>query len=158
MICRAFRSNCQYLRGVNVAIQLDITALVPPLCVTRAKGESAYQELRASLGVDDVDVNLDCVEVLSMSFLDGIILSLINDDLRRKVTFKTEKKVTREKLARISEIRDVPIYCRSSGQAEGVPVPKLILPKSQPVYVSKKKKRRQSHRLDKRRYVSAESL
>lgn len=72
---------------------------------------------------------------MSRGFMDGIVLSLLNNEQLDKVTFVTDNQVFLGKLARISEIRDVRIYYRSSTHSERAVVPKSSTPESDPVFV-----------------------
>ena len=101
----------------------------------RRRGEQTYDKLQPAIESDYVDLNLDGMRSMSRSFMDGIILSLLNNGQLDKVTFVTDNQVFLGKLARISEIRDIQIYYRSSTHSERAVVPKSDTPQSKPVFV-----------------------
>lgn len=90
----------------------------------RARGERVYRKIRGYIESDGVDLSLDGLRSMSRGFADGIILSLVNDGLLDRVTFVTDRESFQEALGRISEIRDVRIYCRSSLESERSVAPK----------------------------------
>ncbi len=94
----------------------------------RRRGEQAYERLSSYLETGDVEVNLDGLRSLSMSFMDGIISMLVDNDQLDKVTFVTDNRVTLEDLSTISGFRNTSIFYRSSDQNERAPVPKEELP------------------------------
>ena len=93
----------------------------------RRRGEQAYQKMSAHFHSDDVEINLDGLNSMSMSFIDGIISKLVLNDQLERVTFVTDNSRTLEKLGTISGFRDTSIYYRSSGQIERIPVPIVAL-------------------------------
>ena len=101
----------------------------------RRRGERVYAKLQPVIGSDYVDLYLDGLRSMSRGFMDGIVLSLLNNEQLDKVTFVTDNQVSLGKLARISEIRDVEIYYRSSAHSERAVVPKSSTPESDPVFV-----------------------
>ena len=93
----------------------------------RRRGEQAYHRMSHHLLADDVGINLDGFNSMSMSFIDGIISKLILNEQLDRVTFVTENERTLEKLGTISGFRNIPIYYRSSEQIERTPVPIVAL-------------------------------
>ena len=83
---------------------LHITDLAQP-CVTRRRGEQAFQKLQPLLGEAPIEVDLNLADMLSMSFLDGLVSKLINSESVDVVTFVSDDESTIRKLDRISEIR-----------------------------------------------------
>ena len=114
---------------------LELSDLAPPPYRTRSKGEVAFHKLSAFLHSQNVEIDLDSTETLSMSFLDGTISSLVEDSALDRVVFKTDNNVTRDKLSRISEMRSIDIYYRSSEHAERTFVPRLLVSRSRRAYV-----------------------
>ena len=94
----------------------------------RRRGEQAYQGMSHHFSVDDVEINLDGLNSMSMSFIDGIISKLVLNDQMDRVTFVTNNDRTLEKLGTISGFRNTSIFYRPSDQTERVPVPKVELP------------------------------
>ena len=112
----------------------------------RRRGEQVYEKLSQLLETDEVELNLDGTRSMSMSFIDGIVLSLLNNGQLEKITFITDRETSLRKLSRIVEIRNIPIYYRSSEQLSRSLVPKSQTPKSQPVFVPQKSERVQAYR------------
>ena len=94
----------------------------------RRRGEKVYQEVSSHLLTDEVEINLDGIRFMSMSFIDGIISKLVINEQLHKVTFVTDNARTLEKLGTISGFRNTPIFYRSSERAERAPVPIVELP------------------------------
>ena len=86
---------------------------------TRRRGEEAYMELQPMLRAGPVVLDLDDVEVLSVSFLDGLLLGLINCGHINSVIFRTSNARTRTRLERLSGLRAVDIRSLDSrGEVE----------------------------------------
>ena len=94
----------------------------------RRRGEQAHQKMSHHFDAGDVEINLDGLNSMSMSFIDGIISKLVINKQLDRVTFVTDNDRTLEKLGTISGFRNTPIFHRSSEQAERMPVPKIDLP------------------------------
>ena len=77
---------------------------------TRRRGEEAYDALLPELHGGTVELNLDGVDVLSASFLDGLLLSLIGGGHLESVLFRSTDPRTTTRLERLSGVRDVDIY------------------------------------------------
>ena len=114
---------------------LELSDLAPPAYRTRSKGEVVCHKLSAFLDSQNVEIDLDRAETISISFLDGIISSLAVDSVLDRVIFKTDNNVTRDKLSRIAEIRSIDIYYRSSKHVERTFVPKLLISRPRPVFI-----------------------
>lgn len=91
---------------------VSITQLVPAT-VTRPRGEEAYRKLQASLSAEVVEVDLNGAKLLSFSFLDGLILQLLEANELGKVTFVAADPETQRKLAQVAGIRKVEIFFRT---------------------------------------------
>ena len=76
----------------------------------------------------DVEINLDGINSMSMSFIDGITSKLVLNEQLDRVTFVTDNDRTLEKLGTISGFRYTPIFYRPSEQTPRVLVPKVELP------------------------------
>ncbi len=99
------------------------------LCIMRWRGEKAYEKLQGYLQEGLVEVDLDGVELLSMSFLDGLVSKLIAFHLADKVTFRVSDPTVRDKLARIAGIRSATLFYRSGDQDT-----RQVLPKAEMLY------------------------
>ena len=55
-------------------------------------------------------LDLDCIGVMPASFLDALILRLIDSGRTGDVTFKTANARAKEKLRRLSGLRDVNLF------------------------------------------------
>lgn len=94
------------------------------ICATRRRGQEASSRLEPYLKSGMVEIDLDDVEVISTSFLDELILHLVNIGSIEKVVFKCSTSILEDKLARISGIRNTKInYQFNSGRC------KVITPK-----------------------------
>ena len=111
--------------------KIHIGELVQP-CVTRTRGEEAAKKLHGLLHAGSVELDLDCMEMISMSFLDGLISVLLAASELGKVTFQTNESSTKLKLRRVAGIRSSPIFCRSTHRT----VRKLIPNYHEPVKAS----------------------
>lgn len=95
--------------------RLHVTDLTTP-CITRARGEEAFRALKTHLDKPgSVEIDLRGVDLLSSSFLDGLINSLAISGLLSNVTFAVDDADIRAKLARIAGLRKVTLFT-SSGQ------------------------------------------
>ena len=94
----------------------------------RRRGEQVYQRMSHHLLTDELEINLDGLPTMSMSFIDGIISRLVLNEQLERVTFVTDNERTLEKLGTISGFRNTSIFYRPSDQTERAPVPKVELP------------------------------
>ena len=81
---------------------------------TRTRGEEAYKKLLPELIKGTVVLDLDGTDVLSTSFLDGLLLQLIKDDHLGNVMFATSNPLTQIRLERLSGTRSVDIQIMNS--------------------------------------------
>lgn len=81
-------------------------------CLTRRRGEEVYSRLQSGSYADPIEVDLNGVDLLSMSFLDGLIAKLLSANEASRITFVTDDEAVLHKLARIAEIRDAKLYYR----------------------------------------------
>lgn len=88
-----------------------ITQLVPKT-VTRPRGEEAYKKLRKHLLAGTVEVDLTSATLLSFSFLDGLILQLLEHHQLEKTTFVASDPELQRKLAQVAGIRKAEIFFR----------------------------------------------
>ena len=94
----------------------------------RRRGEQAYQKMSRHFSTDDVEINLDGLNSMSMSFIDGIVSKLVLNEQLDRVTFITDNDRTLEKLGTISGFRNTPIFYRTTQQPVRAHVPKIDLP------------------------------
>ena len=92
-----------------MAIQLHVSDLSSP-CITRARGQLAAERLLSYLTTDSVEIDLNDVEMLSTSFLDGLVSHLPAQDIKNKVTFLVNDPIVKNKLARVAAVRHIDLY------------------------------------------------
>jgi hypothetical protein len=81
---------------------------------TRHRGEEAYKKLAPTLsGNQQVVVDFDGVELVSPSFIDGLLLRLIEH--QQMVYFKANKPRIVERLRRIGRLRKVTLMIWNPG-------------------------------------------
>jgi hypothetical protein len=90
---------------------VSITQLAPKT-VTRPRGEEAYQKLREHLLSEIVEVDLSSAKLLSFSFLDGLILQLVENNQLEMITFVAPDPELQRKLAQVAGVRSVKIFFR----------------------------------------------
>jgi len=95
-----------------------------PICITRARGHQAYQNLRILLADSDVEIDLDGVDMVSASFLDALVSGLVQSATLHKVTFRVSNQTLRDKLARIAATRSLVLLYRSHDEPPHVITPK----------------------------------
>ena len=84
-------------------------------CMTRRRGEEAYQLLAPYMRSGPIEVEFDGANVVSSSFLDELVRNLNQADQTEAVTFVTDDDQILDKLARITGTRGAVIYVRSEG-------------------------------------------
>ena len=93
---------------MNALKSVDLASLAARF-TTRGRSDEAYAELRPLLGDGPIAINLEGIESLSASFLDGLLLRLIAGEHLQDVVFVARKVRTQEALARLSSVRSVDI-------------------------------------------------
>ncbi len=93
---------------MNALKSVDLASLAPRF-TTRGRSEEAYSRLKPLLGDWSTAINLDGIESLSASFLDGLLLRLIEGRHLPNVLFVTREARTLEVLARLSSVRSADI-------------------------------------------------
>ena len=101
---------------------VSITRLAPTT-VTRPRGEEAYRNLREYLPAGAVEVDLNSAELLSVSFLDGLVLRLLEANQLDKVTFVASDPGVQRKLSQVAGVRHVEILFRTEKGGSRRPVP-----------------------------------
>ena len=94
--------------------RVNISQLASP-CVTRARGEEASKKLLGYMDIDQIEVDFNSVEMVSLSFLDGFVTNLMKIAKEKNVVFIINPQIE-EKLARIAGIRKATIYHCLDGQ------------------------------------------
>lgn len=90
---------------------------------TRLRGQGAYVNLVEYLkGGESVSLDLRGQELISMSFLDQIVLNLKAADLLDKVTFLLNEPAIHQRIARIAAFRDAVIFYKSSESEPRKPI------------------------------------
>ena len=99
--------------------------------ITRSRGEQAYGRLREMLQAgEQIELRVfPGSSPISMSFLDGIIVKLVESGRLSDVTFATNDERTMDKLCNIREIRAIPVAARW----DGVPLRQDKLPSASAV-------------------------
>lgn len=95
--------------------QIHINRLTPS-CVTRARGEEAAKKLYAHSGTKPVEVDLSGIEMISLSFLDGLLFSFCKSSNKKRIIFYIDSPDTENKLARIAGMRHITIHYHYRGQ------------------------------------------
>jgi hypothetical protein len=96
-------------------MRVNVDQLASP-CVTRVRGQEASRRLQDFLCGDQTEVDFRCVEMVSFSFLDGFVSSLMSLGKERDVVFLISKEM-RNKLSRIVGIRNATIHYSLDGRA-----------------------------------------
>ena len=90
-----------------------------PAFSTRERGAETYFKLLPLLQDGPVVLDLDGIELMPVSFLDGLMLRLMESGHAEDVTFKATNSLAIDKLRRLSGLRDVDIFLhRPSGRHE----------------------------------------
>ena len=90
-----------------------------PAFSTRKRGAETYFKLLPLLQDGPVVLDLDGIELMPVSFLDGLMLRLMESGHAEDVTFKATNSLAIDKLRRLSGLRDVDIFLhRPSGRGE----------------------------------------
>lgn len=101
---------------------MDLTVRVGDLGVptlTRPRGREAYHRLRERWTEGSVVLVLDGVSMLSLSFLDGIVLELLAAGELDRVTFVTDDVRTEEKIGRVAGLHtEAVLYVRRPSEQE----------------------------------------
>lgn len=95
---------------------------------TRRRGAEAYDRLLPFLKDGPVVLDLDGVGVMPASFLDALILRLIESGHAGDVSFRTTSARAKEKLRRLSGLRDVSLFLHQQLGAPEKLEPRLPAP------------------------------
>ena len=90
-----------------------------PAFSTRKRGAETYFKLLPLLQDGPVVLDLDGIELMPVSFLDGLMLRLMESGHAEDVSFKATNSLAIDKLRRLSGLRGVDIFLhRPSGRLE----------------------------------------
>ena len=90
-----------------------------PAFSTRKRGAETYCKLLPLLQDGPVVLDLDGIDLMPVSFLDGLMLRLMKSGHAEDVTFKTTNSLAIDKLRRLSGLRGVDIFLKCpSGRFE----------------------------------------
>ncbi len=100
-------------------IVIDVGTISPRFS-TRERGEEAYKKLAPVLVKGhQVVLDLDSIDSVSPSFLDGLLLRL--NEHGQSVSFRTKRPRVKGRLRRIAFLRHVPIkLCDHQGRVESI--------------------------------------
>ena len=79
-------------------------------CLTRKKGQEAARLLRPQIDAQTTMLDLNGVEMLSFSFLDGLIAELTAEVNAARLVFHADDPDVIDKLARIAAIRNICVF------------------------------------------------
>jgi hypothetical protein len=115
--------------------RVNISQLAFP-CVTRARGEEASKKILGYIDIDQIEVDFNSVEMVSLSFLDGFVTNLMKSTKEENVIFIINSQIE-EKLSRIAGMRKATIYHCLDGKAIQ-PVEPKVYESNDPVFVPNK--------------------
>lgn len=94
-----------------------------PSTTTRPRGNQAYRSLKEHLkSGESVSVDLRGPDLISISFLDEIVMNLKDSDLLDKVTFIFTDRAVQQRIARIAAFRQASIFCKRSESEPREPI------------------------------------
>ena len=101
-----------------------------PSCLTRHRGNQAYQTLLKMDDGSQIEVELDGAEILSLSFLDELVFRVNQTGAGDRLVLVSENPDHIGKLARISGFRGVTIRRMSNGRPEPIPPERSSAPEA----------------------------
>ena len=104
--------------------RIFIERIVQP-CFTRDRGRETFNKLLKYLIATTVEIDFSNCEMVSLSFLDELIVQINQHFKLSNVVFRVPDKFIEDKLARISGFRRVTIYCRINDGAVHEVIPQL---------------------------------
>ncbi|MBM4296704.1 MAG: hypothetical protein FJ143_03085 [Deltaproteobacteria bacterium] len=97
--------------------------------IGRARGLMAFRILKSHLTAQSVEIDFTGEDLVSLSFMDELVLRLIESKQLEKVVFVASDALVLEKLAQVSAIRSATIYVRGkSGEPKTILKPKPTTP------------------------------
>ena len=79
-------------------------------CVTRARAKEASDKLEGNLDSGVLEIDLRDVDIISMSFLDELIVRFLIPVSTGQIIFKINNDLVKDRLSRIAGFRSVAIY------------------------------------------------
>ena len=93
--------------------------------VSRARGNIAFRTLQGYLSSELVELDFSDEDLISLSFLDEMVLRLMESKQLQKVVFFATDPLIQQKLAQVASVRNATIFFRSDkGQPRQVIQPK----------------------------------
>jgi hypothetical protein len=97
--------------------------------IGRARGHMAFRILKTHLAAESVEIDFAGQDLVSMSFLDELVLRLIESNQLEKIVFVASDPLVLEKLAQVAAIRSATIFVQSkTGEPKRVLKPKPTTP------------------------------
>lgn len=97
--------------------------------IGRARGQLAFRNLQSHLAAELVEIDFAGQDLVSMSFLDELVLRLIESNQLARVIFVGSDPLVLEKLAQVAAIRNATIFVQSKrGELKRVLKPKPATP------------------------------
>lgn len=110
--------------------------------VSRARGYEAFQNLASYLSFGgDVEISFEGQDIVSVSFMDELVLRLVEANHLHHVVFVVSTQDLVQKLAKVAAIRDAEIFIRSKAGQEKI----LVAPKQAPEIVIQRNKAQASN-------------
>ena len=107
--------------------RIFIERLVQP-CITRNRGKEAFNKMQEYLIAASVEIDFSNCEMVSLSFLDELIIQIHRNFKLSNVVFRVPNQLIEDRLARISGFRRVTIYSRINNKAIHEVTPQLPIP------------------------------
>lgn len=92
--------------------RVSINRLPSPF-ITRGRAKEAYHGLRDHIAAGPIELDLNTADLISLSFLDEIILRLKEADQLDKVIFLATNQHVQDKLKQIASVRNVSFLLRA---------------------------------------------
>lgn len=90
-----------------------------PSFSTRGRGAEAYEILLPLLNDGPILLDLNGIEIMPASFLDGLLLRLVEGGYANNICFMTDDARAKERLRRVSGLRGIEVFvCGPGGDSE----------------------------------------
>lgn len=100
---------------------IPISQLASPF-IARTRARDAYRKLRDYVITDKIELNLDSADLISLSFLDEIILRLKEAEELERVIFLTTNREILDKLKQIACVRKASFLVRTRAGTPAKPI------------------------------------
>lgn len=94
-------------------ITISVTQLAPS-GISRARGHQAFENLQNYLSNGPVEIDLNHSDLLSISFLDELVLKLLAANQLQNVSFLVADLSVQQRLAHVAALRDARIQYRTT--------------------------------------------